>query len=100
MWEGGSSYFFRVTKCDWKHPSVTFPGALGRPPHRSAAHQRTSIHEQTAHKARLLMGEIASMVLKPYGALYTGNLMYFDLFLFSYQSPKYNTLPRDAELPL
>ena len=38
---------------------VTFPGALGRPLHRSAAHQRTSVREQTVDKARLLMGETA-----------------------------------------
>eukprot|EP00964_Phaeocystis_antarctica_P004852 scaffold2630_cov57-Phaeocystis_antarctica.AAC.2 len=50
--EGGSSYFLRLTKTDLKDPPVTFPGALGRPPHRSAAHQRTSIHEQTVDKAR------------------------------------------------
>ena len=42
-----------------KHPPVTFPGALGRPAHRSAAHQRTFVHEQTVDKARLLMGETA-----------------------------------------
>ena len=54
--EGGSSYFCHVTKEKLKHPPVTFPGALGRPPHRSAAHQRTSIHEHPAHKPRLFMG--------------------------------------------
>ena len=40
---------------------MTFPGALGRPPHRSAARQRTSIHDYPAHKARLFMGETARM---------------------------------------
>ena len=38
---------------------MTFPGALGRPLHRSAARQRTSIHDYPAHKARRLMGETA-----------------------------------------
>ena len=38
---------------------MTFPGALGRPPHRSAAHQRTFVREPSAHKARLLTGETA-----------------------------------------
>ena len=35
-------------------PSV--PGALGRPPHRSAAHQRTFVRDYPVDKARLLMG--------------------------------------------
>ena len=38
---------------------MTFPGPQSRPLHRSAAHQRTFIHEPTAHKARLLMIETA-----------------------------------------
>ena len=43
--------------------SITFasdlPWGPGRPPHRSAAHQRTSTHEQIVDKARLLMGKTA-----------------------------------------
>ena len=42
-----------------EEPASDLPGALGRPPHRSGAHQRTSIREQSVDKARRLMGETA-----------------------------------------
>ena len=55
MREGGTSYFLHVTKKYLKDRPVTFPGALGRPPHRSAAQQRTFVRDSPPHKARSLM---------------------------------------------
>ena len=52
MREGGSSYFLPVTKSEGKDPPVPCPGPPRGPPHRSAAHQRTSIHDQTEGSGR------------------------------------------------
>ena len=52
MREGGSSYFSYLTKTDLKDPPVPCPGPPRGPPHRSAAHQRTSIHDQTVVSGR------------------------------------------------
>ena len=48
----GNSYFCQRTRFGLKPRAVTFPGGLGRPRHRSAAHQRMFVHEHSAHKAR------------------------------------------------
>ena len=59
MREGGISYFFRGQFSELKDPPVPCPGALGRPPHRSAAHQRTSIRDQTVGSGRAFIERTA-----------------------------------------
>ena len=66
---GWKFLFLTVTKKYMKHPPVTFPGALGRPAHGSAAHQRTFVRDYPAHKARPLMGETAGISLNSLNSL-------------------------------
>jgi hypothetical protein len=51
--------FLERDKLRLEGPASDLPWGPGRPPHRSAAHQRTSTHEQIVDKARLLMGKTA-----------------------------------------
>ena len=53
--QGGISYFLPRQFSELKDPPVPCLGALGRPPHRSAAHQRTS---RSVNKLRAVEGHL------------------------------------------